>query len=240
MKKVKLQPEELNRAIKNYAFQLGADLAGIADLAGVQGLETVPESLLKPFTRAVVIAQQLSPEVFAQMEKEPTALYAHQYAAVNQCLDHMILRLQSRLLNAGYRAMAIPASQTVDRQRWLGHVSTKALARVAGLGWQGKSLLLVTPQYGPRVRLACLLTDAPLLADAALPNRCGSCTGCQQACPASAIRGAAWEEHPATREEAVDMKKCVAHLRSIAQQQGREAYICGICIKACPWGKQKK
>ena len=109
MKKVKLQPEELTRAIKSYAFQLGADLAGIADLVGVQGLETVPESLLKPFTRAVVIAQQLSPEVFAQMEKEPTALYAHQYAAVNHCLDNKILRLQSTMLNAGYRSIAIQA-----------------------------------------------------------------------------------------------------------------------------------
>lgn len=231
---------KLTDELKAYAVQLGADLVGIADLERLKGIETIPDNLLHPFSKAMVIAHQLSPEVFEQIEVEPTPLYSHQYAAVNQLLDHMNLLLQSKILKMGYTALAIPASQTLDRERWLGHISTKAVAKAAGLGWQGKSLLLVTPQYGPRVRIACLLTNAPLAPDLILPNRCGSCTRCKEACPAQAIYGSSWKDRPRRREDALDLGKCVEHLKSIAQKQGREAYICGVCIKVCPWGKRRK
>jgi len=105
------------------------------------------------------------------------------------------------------------------------------------LGWQGKSLLLVTSQYGLCVRIACLLTNAPLAPEQVLPNRCGSCTRCKEACPAQAIYGASWEDRPHRREDALDLAKCVEHLKNIAQRQGREAYIYGVCIKECPWEK---
>ena len=228
---------KLTNEIKDFALAAGADLAGIADLARIRGIDTIPADLLSSFTTAVVIAFQLSPEIFRQMVDEPTALYAHQYAAVNQLLDQINLRLQSKLLDKGYKALAIPAAQTLDRQTWLGHISVKAVAKAAGLGWQGRSSLLVTPQYGPRVRLACLLTDAPLAPDPVTANRCGGCTKCREACPAGAIHGSLWTESPNAREEALDLPKCVDRLRLIAQRQGREAYICGICIKVCPWGR---
>jgi epoxyqueuosine reductase len=231
--------EEFSDRIKAHAVQLGADLVGIADLERLKGIETIPDNLLNPFTRAIVIAYQLSPEVFEQIEDEPTPLYSHQYAAVNQLLDHINLILQSKILKIGYKALAIPASQTLDRERWMGHISTKAVAKAAGLGWQGKSLLLVTPQYGPRVRIACLLTNAPLNPDPVLPNRCGGCTCCKEACPAQAIYGASWEDHPHRRADAVNLEKCVERLKTIAQKQGRASYICGVCIKVCPWGKQR-
>ncbi len=228
----------LTDEIKGFALAAGADLVGIADLARIRGIETIPADLLSSFSTAVVIAFQLSPEIFRQMADEPTALYAHQYAAVNQLLDQINLRLQSKFLTRGYKALAIPAAQTLDRKIWLGHISAKAVAKAAGLGWQGKSSLLVTPQYGPRVRLACLLTDAPLMPDPVAANRCGGCTKCREACPAGAIHGSVWTEGPNAREEALDVPKCVDRLRVIAQRQGREAYICGVCIKVCPWGSQ--
>ena len=46
-----------------------------------------------------------------------------------------------------------------------GNISHKAVARTEGIGWQGKSLLIVSPQYGPRIRLATVLTDMPLEPD---------------------------------------------------------------------------
>ncbi len=70
------------------------------------------------------------------------------------------------------------------------HISHKAVARMAGLGWQGKSLLLINPEYGPRVRLVTILTDMPLTPDGPVKNRCGACLECVQACPASAIKNA--------------------------------------------------
>lgn len=232
--------KEFADELKAFALQNGADLVGVADLERLKGMETIPDNLLAPFTRAVVIAHQLSPEIFAQIETEPTPLYAHQYVTANQMLDQLNLRLESLILNLGYRALAIPAAQTLDRGRNMGHLSNKAMAIAAGLGWQGKSLLLVTPQYGPRVRLACLLTDAPLPPDPLMANRCGNCTRCKEACPAQAIYGVSGEGRLLMRDEAIDLAKCVARLKAVAAKQGREALICGVCIKACPWGQPKK
>lgn len=231
--------QAITKEIKEYALNLGADLVGIADLERLKGITTVPVNLLDGFTRAIVVAFQVSPTIFEQIESEPTPLYNHQYAAVNLVLDHINLMLQSKVLNLGYKALAIPASQTVDRINWLGHISAKAVAKAADLGWQGKSLLLINPQYGPRLRLSCLLTNAPLVPDQPIPNRCGNCTKCKDACPANAIHGASWDDRPNTREEAVDLERCVNRLSHIAKKQGREALICGVCIKACPWGKAR-
>ena len=225
--------------IKKKALELGAHLAGVADLQRVAGIPTVPAGLLSPYTRAVVMAVAVSPAVFERLEDQPTSLYAHHYQVVNALLDHIALLLQGEMLRRGFRALAIPASQRADDVRLMGHVSHKALGKAAGLGWQGKSLLLVTPAYGPRVRLASVLTNAPLEADPLLPNRCGSCRKCQEACPVQAIRGATWEDHPPSRDDALELAKCAGQLGDFARLPGIGKSICGICIKACPWGKSR-
>ena len=71
----------------------------------------------------------------------------------------------------GYQSLPIPASQVLDRENWYAAISHKAVARMAGLGWQGKNLLLITPQFGSRVRLGTVLTEAPLFVDTPVKNR---------------------------------------------------------------------
>lgn len=232
--------EATSARLKEWAIELGAELVGIADLNRLQELETIPADLLRPFSRAVVIGISVAADVFDRIDDEPTPEYGTQYVVVNQRLDQICGQLEKRLQELGQQALAIPASKTVDEQKWLGQLSTKALARVAGLGWQGKSLLLVTPQFGPRVRVACVLTAAPLHADQPIANRCGSCRRCTEACPAQAIRGGSWPEHPQTVDDALDLNKCVARLEALARKQGRTDRICGVCIKVCPWGRRKE
>ncbi|HUW66202.1 MAG TPA: 4Fe-4S double cluster binding domain-containing protein [Spirochaetia bacterium] len=90
------------------------------------------------------------------------------------------------------------------------------------------------------MRLASVLTDAPLEADPLLPNRCGTCRNCQEACPVKAIHGAGWEDHPQSREEALHLSKCLEKLtEDFARRPGVGKNICGICIKVCPWGKSR-
>lgn len=226
--------------IKQKAIELGADLVGIADLRRVKGIPTEPKELLEPYTHAVVIAVAISPGVFEQIKSEPTPLYVHHYQVVNSMLDSINFQLQREILREGYRALAIPASQTIDRVNWLGHISHKAIAKAAGLGWQGKSLLLITPQYGPRVRLTTLLTDAPLEPDEVQSNRCGTCRKCQEACPAAAIKGISWEDHPQTREDALYFGRCVEKVtEDFAKRPEIGKAICGVCISVCPWGKKR-
>ncbi|MDR3584742.1 MAG: 4Fe-4S dicluster domain-containing protein [Desulfosporosinus sp.] len=227
--------------IKRNALELGADLVGITDLRRVDGLPTVPQGLMEPYTHAVVIAVAISSDVFEQITNEPTPLYLHHYLTANILLDDINLRLQREIMRGGFRALAIPASQVVDQVNLMGHISHKAMAKAAGLGWQGKSLLLVTPEYGPRVRLATLLTNAPLESDPLLTNRCGSCQECQNACPAAAIKGGSWEDHPQTREEALHFSRCVEKVKEdFAKRPEIGKPICGVCISVCPWGKPKK
>lgn len=230
----------LTETVKRKALQLGADLAGIADLERLRGIPTIPDNLLCGFTRAVVVAIAISPAVFGQIEGGPTPLYAHHYLQANQMLDNIAFNLQQLLLGSGHKALALPASQVLDTENWTGHISSKAVAMAAGLGWQGRSLLLITPQFGPRVRIAVILTDAPLVADQPIPNRCGKCRNCVEACPAGAIRGASWEYHPESREVALDFTKCVDKLtKDFAQRPLIGKPICGVCIKVCPWsGRQ--
>lgn len=226
--------------IKQKALELGADLVGIADLRRVSEIPTEPKGLLEPYINAVVIAVAVSSDVFEQISNEPTPLYVHHYQATNILLDNINLRLQKEVIYEGFRALAIPASQTVDKVNWMGHISHKAMAKAAGLGWQGKSLLLVTPKYGPRVRLATLLTNAPLEPDELLPNRCGKCKKCQEACPVGAIKGAKWEDHPQTREEALHFTRCVEKVtEDFAKRPEIGKPICGVCISVCPWGKAR-
>ncbi|MDA8212207.1 MAG: 4Fe-4S dicluster domain-containing protein [Clostridia bacterium] len=73
-----------------------------------------------------------------------------------------------------------------------------------------------------------------------IPNRCGKCRNCVEACPAGAIRGASWEYHPETREVALDFAKCVDKLtKDFAQRPLIGKPICGVCIKVCPWSGRK-
>lgn len=144
------------------------------------------------------------------------------------------------VVERGFRATPIPASLMVDDPGLLGNISHKAVARMAGLGWQGKSLLLVTPEFGPRVRLATVLTDMPLVPDRPVENRCGACSECSRACPASAIRNVPTADHYATREDAVVLSRCHAQLLEFKQIPGIGYTFCGVCIRACPFSKERE
>ena len=109
---------------------------------------------------------------------------------------------------------------------------------MAGLGWQGKSLLLINPDYGPRIRLATVLTDAPLEADSPLKNLCGECTLCRDACPAGAIKGVRTDDHYKNRDEALYFSRCVEKLvGEFSKLPNVGAPICGVCINVCPFGR---
>jgi len=230
----------LTEQIKAYAISLGADLVGVADLEQVKGIPTIPANLLTPYRYAVIIGIAYSYDVFEQIIDGPTPLYSKQQTSANGTLDQMSFFIQKKIAAAGYRALAQPASLVMDKENWMPNVSTKALARAAGLGWLGKNLLLITPEYGSRVRMAAILTDAPLEAGSPMTNHCGECARCQEACPAGAIRGAYWLDYPESRETALDFAKCLGKLKDeFSPRPDIGQPICGICIKACPFTQPK-
>jgi epoxyqueuosine reductase len=232
---------EYTEEIKAKILDWGADLIGVADVEPLKQLKVHPTDLLSGFKRAVSIAIQLPISIFETISDKPTPMYSAIYQTANRILDELAFRTAVTLQNDGFYSLPIPASQIIDREQWYAAISHKAVARMAGLGWQGKNLLLITPQYGSRVRLVSILTEAPLQADFPVKNRCGKCMMCRDACPANAIKGVSTDGHYKDRNEALFFSRCVEKLRGeFAKLAGIGAPICGICIKACPFGRKVK
>ena len=224
---------------KDRIIGFGADLVGIADVDPLKELTLDPPDLLEPFVRAVAIAIKLPAAVFEQIVDRPTPIYKSVYTTANLILDQISFRTAMTLQNDGFSSLPIPASQVLDQEKWNAAISHKAVARMAGLGWQGKNLLLITPRHGSRVRLATILTMAPLEVDGPVKNRCGVCTACQDACPAQAIKGVNTKTHYENRNEAMHFSRCVEKVTGeFAKIPEVGAPICGICIKVCPFGRK--
>ena len=117
-----------------------------------------------------------------------------------------------------------------------GKVFEKIWAERAGLGWQGKHSLLITPEFGSWVFLAIIITDLELVPDEQMPNHCGDCNLCVSACPNNAI----------VSPKIIDTRRCIAY-QTIEDRkylyQGenltRSGYLygCEICQNICPWNK---
>ena len=230
----------ITKQLKRLALQCGADLVGVADLKLLKGIHTCPSDLLEGYVTAVSAAVRLSDGVIDPIVDGPTPLYQQHYLKVNALLDHIAARIAQYLQNHGGKTLPLPASQVLDKTEWFSYLSHKAVAVAAGIGWQGKSLLVVSPKYGPRIRLVTILTDLPLEPDARLKNRCGKCSACSQACPVQAIKNVNTEWHFSDRDEALFFDRCAALLsREFPKRPFIESPICGVCIKACPWGKKE-
>jgi len=113
-----------------------------------------------------------------------------------------------------------------NREVLRGVFSHKLAAHLAGLGWIGKSCLLITPSFGPRVRFVTVLTDAPLSPGAPLNRKCGKCRACILACPVQAFKGV---EFRATDPVETRFDRWVC-------EEYRRTHPCGLCVAKCPFG----
>jgi len=114
--------------------------------------------------------------------------------------------------------------------------SHKRAAVLAGLGWIGKNCLLVTPEFGPRVRIATIFIGRELPTGTPVTESlCGECTACVSACPGGLIMGLPWK--PGTpRENLLDAHGCSEFregLRPLLDRKGE----CGRCLLVCPQGR---
>lgn len=231
--------------ILSEAVSAGASLAGVADLRLLDELPVFGGLALDRFRYAVSVAVVLPSQVVEMITaNDPGVLYAWAYRIANLVLESVAFRTSSRITSLGYKTLAIPPSMRVDREKELGHVSQKAFGWAAGLGWIGRNGLLVTPDYGPRIRLAAVLTDMPLKAAEPMKNMCGDCMLCVKACPSKALRYVKFDVRPTNREEIIDVRKCAERLSKMKNMLASKhsstelaVEICGICIKACPYGR---
>ena len=224
--------ETLNSQIESQLVEEGASLVGFADVSGL------PADVRDHMKSAISIAVALDVSVVSEISDGPTRQYYHEYKRVNELLARLSAETVDDLKKRGHNARAIDPTIRIEGSAWKALATPlphKTAATRAGMGWIGKSALLITQTYGPAVRLATVLTDAPL--DAGTPvddSRCGDCTKCVDRCPAKAILGENWQKG-SKRESIYDAHACRAMATSLAGRMDIPVTICGICIHACPW-----
>jgi epoxyqueuosine reductase len=150
---------------------------------------------------------------------------------------HRVLLKRIRALEAQMHAQFgnFEARAYVDT----GPVVERALATAAGLGWTGRNTCLIHPKLGSYGFLAVLLTSLAGENEKALtvPDRCGSCRRCLEACPTGAL----------IAPYRMDATRCISYLTiehrgPIAPERmeamGRQVFGCDICQDVCPWNRK--
>jgi epoxyqueuosine reductase len=117
-----------------------------------------------------------------------------------------------------------------------GPVLERDHAAQAGIGWHGKSTMLIDPALGTWFFLAEVLTTLELAADAPQHDRCGTCERCITACPTGAI----------TSPHRLDARRCISYLTiehkssiplELRPLIGGRIFGCDDCLDACPWNR---
>jgi len=237
-----------SRAIKRRAAGLGLDLCGItgadparhadffrqwtaAGKAGeMQWLAREPERRsdprhVLPGARSIIVAG------LNYWQPQPPGRGRIARYALGEDYHHVLLEKLEALADE-ITASGAAAKVYVDT----GPVLEKPLAERAGLGWQGKSTMLIHPKLGPWLLIGEIITTLELEPDAPARDHCGTCSRCIEACPTGAI----------TAPYQLDARRCIAYLTielkgSIPEELrpliGDRVYGCDECLDVCPWNR---
>jgi len=163
---------------------------------------------------------------------------------LNEDTLSLLVKLQKRavrfLKTRGHRTLAIPPDSDRKNGTFISTLYSlfnhKMAATSAGLGWIGKNGLLINPDYGPRLSLATVLTDARLSPDVPIERcLCGECLLCIEHCPSKAITGSEWSRS-SPFVELVKLNACRSH--KAAKRAMDNKPNCGLCINICPYGRK--
>lgn len=204
----------------------GVDVVGIGDIS--IGLPADLTGLATAISLGIVHPDS--------SHRAKSLIYEYRYPEIDRKLESVQEVVAKMLRMEGWRFLIIPADTSKRQDRLISRIHPlfphKTGATCAGLGWVGKSGLLVSPGYGPGLSWASVLTNAPYrpTGEPYLQGCCGSCTACVRACPAGAISGQEWKRG-AQYETMVDIAACAQQLERNFARVGELA--CGLCIMAC-------
>ena len=221
----------LTLKIKEFAYSIGADLVGIANVERYENapIEMSPQGIL-PTAKSVIVCAIHHPDAAIELDGEihPQVMgpYRVQYT-MNNKLDYMSFAISRMLDDLGYQAVPI-ASSNIWRYRGyktldatfapdISHIYSGVCAGLGELGWNG---LCITPEYGARNRFVSIITDAELTPTPLYngPKLCDMCGECIRKCPTNAYR------------KEVNGKKNVV-------VEGKDHVFCNKNLWRCAWGE---
>lgn len=156
-----------------------------------------------------------------------------------EAMDAAAEKLCRFIETRGYRAFHVPGLGTAyrdgDCRTILSHITH---ARLSGIGSMGDSGMLLTREFGPRVRLTTILTNCVLSASEELEaDLCTHCGACMVICPSGSITGGRFDEkHP--KRCYTNKNLCAAHRDENKKRFGSR--FCNLCMAVCPIGEDKK
>lgn len=200
------------------------------------GRSTDPEQFLAGARSIVVVALPChSPEPEPSGELPPGARGRVARYARGRDYHRTFEKRLRRLAAAIRKEFGAEARTTVD----YGPLLERPFALIAGMGWIGKSTMLLVPGYGPWMLLGAVATTLELEPDERLRKTCGSCTRCVVACPTGAI---------APDGGALDSRLCIAYHtienrgvipRELRAKFDNWVFGCDACLDACPVGARR-
>jgi len=232
--------ESLKEVIRSRCRDLEIPLVGITDVRRWEEPpfqpwmpeEFYPRSIFPEAASVIVIGLPVS---LPALETSPSIYYRELYTTVNALLDQHTYRMAEFLTSRGYPSVFVPrdgyGNIEVLLKNPVAFFSHRHAAYLAGLGTFGINNMILTPEYGPRVRFGSVLTTAPLPSDPVREDQlCIRCMRCVEMCPSSAL---AKDDYPEGR---TDKHACATWSAGLHRR-----YIspCGICIKVCPVGEDR-
>ncbi len=243
--------EEATLAVRHAALFYGASLAGVAELNPLWLYSDHFAPSRDDRERAIPVIY--GGDRFEQAEdawyipRSMNRVIALAFEEDYHAIANSPGRLASAATGNGYSRMAVTSSQLSDFIRGLGYRALPAgngvglsipIAIDAGLGQLGRMGLLVTPKYGPRVRLAKVITDMPLVPsvpiDFGVTEFCEACMLCATDCPSESVttgpmtyEGPSASNNPGARKWYTAVEGCYDF----------NGFSCSNCKRVCPFNK---
>jgi epoxyqueuosine reductase QueG len=230
----------ISEIVKRNLVPSGNYICGFADL------RALIDKKYGDFHFGISIGKRLEDKIIDKLVNGPTIEYYNYYNKINAELAELTSRIHTDLLKNGVDSIPITPTISPGQKGYEKYLETltydishKMVATRAGLGWIGKSDLLISNKFGPRLRLVTVLIkqDPHVISKPFEESRCGKCNICVAKCPANAANGKSWDINT-FRDEFFDARKCREKCRELAKERlNVDERICGLCVCVCPIGK---
>jgi epoxyqueuosine reductase len=232
----------IRKIIENHLVPRNEYIYGFADLTGL-----LPEKY-SDFKYGISIGKRLNDIIIDKLTNGPTLEYYKHYNDINRDLANLTAKIHADLNQKHLRSLPIIPTISLGSKNYAKYIeslsydiSHKMVATRAGLGWIGKTDLLISKAFGPRLRLVTiLLVQDPGCIEAPVEqSECGDCNICVLKCPAQAANGLLWDIYT-HRDIFFNAFKCREKCGELAKQMlNVDERICGLCVNVCPKGKIK-